>query len=245
MKRLPILMVHLGIIFTHIFSSCDGNEQNTNADTAKNNAATFSQTSPAQSTIINSPQPMMIVRYRINSFTKWKASYDAHDSLWQANGLKSYIIGRGIPDSNMILVAIRTEDVNRAKAFAKDTSLRGVMERGGVISAPTFHFINWTFQDTGTVGSDIRSVVMLKTKAWTPWKASFESGRQERRQNGLVDRAYGHEAGDTTKAIVVVAVTDTAKARAYWASDQLKQRRAQGGVIGDPQRFIFRVVQRY
>jgi len=38
---------------------------------------------------------------------------------------------------------------------------------------------------------------------------------------------------------------DTAKAFAYFNSDALKKRREAGGVIGEPKRFLFRVVQRY
>jgi len=38
---------------------------------------------------------------------------------------------------------------------------------------------------------------------------------------------------------------DTAKAFAYYKSDALKKRREAGGVIGEPERFLFRIVQRY
>jgi hypothetical protein len=38
---------------------------------------------------------------------------------------------------------------------------------------------------------------------------------------------------------------DTAKAFAYYKSDILKKRRAESGVIGEPERFLYRVVQRY
>lgn len=245
MKRLPFIAILFGVSLMYTLISCGGDEQNTNATNNDTAATSSSQTTPTQSTIVTTPQPMMIARHRVNNFDRWKASYDAHDSMRVANGLHSYVIGRGLSDSNMVVVAVRADDINKAKAFAKDTSLKGAMKRGGVTGTPTIQLISWERQDTGTVNSDIRSMVMLNIKAWTPWKASFESGQQERQQNGLADRAYGHEVDDTTKAIVVVAVTDTAKARAYWNSDQLKQRRTQGGVMGEPQRFVFRVVQRY
>ena len=63
--------------------------------------------------------------------------------------------------------------------------------------------------------------------------------------NGVVDRVYGHDPDDNTKVSLVTAVTDTAKAFAYWKSDELKKRRAAGGVIGEPKRFLFYVVKRY
>ena len=58
-------------------------------------------------------------------------------------------------------------------------------------------------------------------------------------------RAYGHDVDDDHKVELVTAIMDTAKAAAYWKSDMLKKRRVAGGVIGEPDRFVFRVVARY
>ena len=63
--------------------------------------------------------------------------------------------------------------------------------------------------------------------------------------NGITDRVYGYDPDDNKKVSLVTAVLDTAKAFAYYNSDALKKRRAAGGVIGEPKRFLFRVVQRY
>jgi hypothetical protein len=63
--------------------------------------------------------------------------------------------------------------------------------------------------------------------------------------NGIVDRVIGHDAGDNKKVILITAVLDTAKAFAYYKSDALKKRREAGGVIGEPQRFLFTIAKRY
>lgn len=42
-------------------------------------------------------------------------------------------------------------------------------------------------------------------------------GKQERLDNGVTDRAYGHDADDNKKVSLVTAVTDTAKAFAYYS----------------------------
>jgi hypothetical protein len=86
---------------------------------------------------------------------------------------------------------------------------------------------------------------MFTVKDWEGWKKSFESSRQIRADNGLTDRAYGYDADDNHKVILVLAINDTAKAEAFWKSDLIKQRRAEGGVVGDVQRFVYRVVQKY
>ena len=77
------------------------------------------------------------------------------------------------------------------------------------------------------------------------WKNSFDSHKQTRIDNGLTDRAYGHNADDDHKVTIVVAINDTAKAKAFWKSDLLKQQRAESGATSEPQRFLFRIVQKY
>jgi hypothetical protein len=63
--------------------------------------------------------------------------------------------------------------------------------------------------------------------------------------NGLQDRAFGYDVDNHNKVTLVVVVSDTAKANAFWKSDQLKQMRATSGVTSEPQRYLYRMVQRY
>ena len=100
-------------------------------------------------TIVTTPQNMMVVTHKVADFAKWKTSYDEHDSLRLANGIHSYVIGRGMQDSNMVLVAVKVDDMAKAKAFAKDPSLKKAMQKGGVTGAPTISFITTIWQDTG------------------------------------------------------------------------------------------------
>jgi hypothetical protein len=91
----------------------------------------------------------------------------------------------------------------------------------------------------------IRSRTTFSVKDWDAWLKSFQEGKQERIDNGIVVRVIGHEADDNKKVTLVTALTDTAKAFAYYKSDALKKRREAGGVIGEPQRFLFKVAKRY
>ena len=187
----------------------------------------------------------MIVTHKVADFAKWKMSYDEHDSCALANGIHSYVIGRGVQDSNMVLVAVKADDMAKAKAFAKDPSLKKAMQKGGVTGTPSISFVTATFQDTAVISSTIRSRTTFTVKDWDAWQKSFEEGKQERIDNGITVRVFGHDPDDNKKVTLVTAVMDTAKAFAYWKSDALKKRREAGGVIGEPKRFVFRVVQRY
>jgi hypothetical protein len=185
------------------------------------------------------------VRHKVANYAKWKASYDGHDSFRLASGIHNYVIGRGVDDSNMVLVATKADDVEKAKAFTKNPSLKAAMQKGGVIGAPMININTIAYTDNAANMSDLRSMTFFTVKDWDAWKTAFESNRQIRTENGLTDRAYGYDVDDNHKVTLVVAINDTAKANAYWNSDLIKQKRAESGVVGDVKRFVYRVVQKY
>jgi hypothetical protein len=244
MKQLRFIHLLFYASLAVSFTSCSGGGSGkTSTDTTSTDTNAVSAV--PENTIITTPQNMMIAKHKVNNFAKWKASYDEHDSLRLANGIHSYVIGRGLQDSNMVLVALRVDDMDKAKAFAKDPSLKQAMQKGGVMGTPSFSFVTMTFQDTAVINSDLRSRTTFTVKDWDAWQKAFEEGKQERLDNGITVRAYGHDVDDNHKVDLVTAITDTAKAFAYYKSDALKQRRAASGVVGEPNRFLFRIVQRY
>ena len=227
--------------------SCGGNEEKKSSESTKDTTATSTTTAtttPA-STIVTTPQNIMVAKHKVANFDKWKMSYDGHDSMRLANGIHSYVVARGLDDSNMVLVATKIDDVNKAKTFAKDPNLKKAMQKGGVMGMPAFNYYTMVFQDTAAIDSKLRAATTFKVKDWAAWKRSFDSTRQLTTDNGLQPRAYGYDADDNHSVILVAAILDTAKARAFWNSDLLKQRRAAAGVVGTPNRFLYRVVQRY
>lgn len=241
-----ICPVFFGVVF-FCLTACNSNEEKTTNSTTSIDTAvstTTNETAPP-STIVTTPQYMLVAKHKVANFTKWKASYEAHDSLRLANGLHSYVIGRNPGDSNMILVVVKADDPDKAKAFTKDASLKQAMQKGGVTGTPVFSVVKMVWQDTATLSGPVRSLTTFTVKDWAAWEKSFQEGTQERLDNGLTVRTYGHDVDDNKKVSLVTAVLDSAKAAAYWKSDLLKKRREAGGVLGEPTRFLFRVVQRY
>jgi len=236
------------VSFILALASCGSNQSNestesTTADSAA--ASTSNESVTAPSTIVNTPENMIVVTHKVANFSKWKASYDEHDSVRLAFGVHSYVIGRSIEDTNMVMVALKVDDMEKAKAFSKDPSLKKAMQKGGVVGPPTVQFTTMVYQDTAKIDTRVRSRTTFTVKDFDAWRKTFESHKQTRIDNGLTDRAFGHDANDDHKVTLVVAVNDTAKARAFWKSDLLKQQRAESGVTSQPQRFVYTVVQRY
>jgi hypothetical protein len=248
MKSFRFLLLPFLAVSIICITSCNGSEDKSTTDATvadSSNAGTTTADVTPPSTIVTTPQNMMLAKHRVRNYAAWKSSYDAHDSLRLANGLHSYVIGRGVQDSNNVFVAVKADDPEKAKTFSKDASLKQAMQKGGVLGTPDMKMVTLVWQDTSTLNTPVRSMTTFTVKDWTTWEKSFLEGKQQRMDNGLADRVYGYETDDNKKVVLVVAVLDSAKANAYWKSDQLKQRRAAGGVVTEPQRFIFNVVQRY
>ncbi len=234
---------------TIFLTSCGNSETTTTTNTTADstNGATTTPTTPMETnTIVTTPQNMMTVEHKVADFEKFKTVYDQHDSMRQAHGVHSYVIGRGVNDANMVFVALKADDMAKAKAFAKDASLKKAMQKAGVTGTPNMSLATITWQDTVALGPDvIRSRTTFTVKDWATWEKNFVDGKQERIDNGIVDRSYGHDADDNKKIYLVTAVVDTTKAFAYYKSDALKKRREAGGVVTEPKRMLFRIVQRY
>jgi len=232
-------------ILAFFLTACggSGNEKNATDSTAADTTAITPAAAP--STIITQPQNMVVVTQKVRNYAKWKTVYDGDDSARLASGAHNYVIGRGVQDSNMVLVALKIDDTAKAKAFAKDPRLKMAMKKGGVVGAPVISFITETWQDTATIDSKIRSRTTFTVKDWDAFLKAFEDGKQERTDNGIAARVIGHDLNDNKKVVLVTAITDTAKASAYNKSDALKKRREGAGVVGMPDRFLFRIVQRY
>jgi hypothetical protein len=227
-----------------LLSSCGGNGSEKTAATDSTATDTTAKM-PPPSTIITTPQNMVVVNQKIGNYTKWKAAYDGHDSARLASGIHNYVVARGLMDSNNVMVALRIDDTTKAMAFVKDPGLKKAMVKGGIIGAPSISFITETWQDTANIDTKLRSRTVFAVKDWDAWLKAFESAKQERLDNGIVVRVIGHDLHDNNKVVLVTALTDTAKAFAYFKSDALKKRRAESGVIGEPVRWLYRVVQHY
>lgn len=119
-----------GALFLSV--SCNSGEDKKDSKTAADSAAAAAAAAAKPPV----PQEVMTVKIKVANYAKWQPGYDSHDSVRLASGLHNYIIARGVDDSNMLLVAVHMDDVNKAKAFAADPKLKEGMKKSGVIGAP-------------------------------------------------------------------------------------------------------------
>src|SRR6476620_187950 len=177
MKQSKFLLMLFGASITFFLTSCGGGEEKKSSDTTTdttNTTATTTEVTPVN-TISTTPQNMVIVRHKVANFAKWMVAYDEHDSARLADGLHSYVISRDDKDSNVVMLALKADDLAKAKAFSKDPGLKKAMQKGGVMGAPMIKFYTMVFQDTAVIDSKMRTSTMFKVKDWDMWKKSFDS----------------------------------------------------------------------
>lgn len=244
------LLAAIAVAGTLFLSSCNSggekkaDENATDTSTAKTDTMATTTTATAATTP-SGPTSMMTVKARVANYAKWKTSYDSNDSIRQANGLRSYVIARGTEDSNMLLVAMRMDDVAKAKQFASSPGLKERMKKGGVVGPPTMDFVTAVMNDTTAIQQTVRLMVKEKVKDWDAWKKIFDGNMQARMDAGLTDRVLGHTVGDDHSVTIVYAVADVAKAKAFINSKGLKDKMKEAGVEGPPNFFFYKIVAKY
>ena len=97
--------------------------------------------------------------------------YEANDSARRSYGLSNYIIGRGMSDSNKLVVILeqRLDDPAKAKELTASQGMKDRMKQSGV-SNPTFTFLNVVMDDSSPIEQTARLMMTHKVKDWDAWK---------------------------------------------------------------------------
>jgi hypothetical protein len=188
---------------------------------------------------------ILIIQHKVANFTNWKKLYDAHDSIRLLHGLHNYVLGRGINDSNIVVIFLKMEDTLQTKALVRSTDLKTRMQEAGVLGVPTFMYVDVIFNDSSFLDQTARIMVTHKVKDGNAWKKIFDEQKPERMKAGLIDRGIGFSLDDKNFVAIVLAVTDFKKASAYGNSPDLKDKMMAAGVEDLPSFFFYNIVQKY
>jgi hypothetical protein len=246
MKQLRSLATTLVAAMSFLIFSCGSGDEEKTKETTQDTSKTKMETTPEKTPETMAPAKpaeMMTIQHKVANYAKWKPFYDGHDSARRANGLTSYVVARGINDPNMVLIALKMSDLEKAKSMASSQELKDRMKKAGVLGMPTINYIEEVWQDTSTIPQKARVRVTHKVKDWTAWKKEFDDHKQARMDAGLIDRVVGHDIGDDHMVSLVFAVTDMAKAKAFMNSKDLKDKMEKAGVVGPPNIFFFNIIE--
>ena len=83
------------------------------------------------------------VRHTVADYAKWRASFDAHESMRRAGGSTGvFQVYRDLENPNLITVMAEWDNAESAQKFASNPALKAAMEEAGVTSMPEVHFLN-------------------------------------------------------------------------------------------------------
>lgn len=245
-KFLPATAIAVSMAF--LFVSCNSGGEKTTTETTDDSTAMDTSSAMKNAEPMTpeaKPGNVLIVKHKVANFAKWKGLYDTRDSLRRANGLTNYVIGRGMSDSNMVIIFLKMGDVNKAKELAGSKEMKERMQKGGVIGTPSFEYLDVVMDDNTPIEQAARVMVTHKVKDWDAWKKSFDGHKPARMDAGLIDRGLGYRDGDNHMVSLVFAITDKKKAEDFMKSKDLKDKMAEAGVEGPPTFFYYNIVQKY
>jgi hypothetical protein len=82
----------------------------------------------------------MFMKHRVVDYAKWKPVFDEHESMRRAGGVTGHSVHCQADDPNVVIIALRVSDVNKAKQFAGSDELKAAMARAGVHRPPEIWF---------------------------------------------------------------------------------------------------------
>lgn len=246
MKQLKFLAA-IPIIMAFCLTSCNNGGEDKKADATTTPPDTTKAATATTPPAPTKPGNMLVMIHKVANYAKWLPVYEADDTARMASGLTNYVLARGLGnDSNTVMIALKMADMEKAKAFGNSPALKDKMKMGGVMGAPTTFFEEQVFMDTTTLAPNVaRVMVTHKVKDWDAWKKEFDSHKQARLDAGLADRVVGHSIDDNHMVRIVFAITDMAKAKAFMASKDLKDKMAAAGVEGPPTFWYYTIAKKY
>ena len=249
MKQVRFLATSFAASMLMLLSSCNSSDDKKTEETTTN-TATETTTAPEkapETTTPAKPSNVMVMQFKVADFAKWQSKYELkeRDSIRRASGLTNYVVGRGLDDPKKVIVFLKMEDANKAKALTASQGMKDRMKEAGVTGTPSFIYMEVVMDDNSPIEQTNRLLMLEKVKDWDAWKKEFDQNKQLRADGGLMDRLIGHDVNDNHQVAIIFAVTDMTKAKALIQSPELKDKMAKAGVEGKPVPFYYNIVKMY
>jgi hypothetical protein len=85
---------------------------------------------------------VLLIKHRVASYDAWKKIFDEGAAGRKERGYESAVVYRDSTDPNLVVVLIKTDDIEAARAHTHSFSLIDGMARAGVTTAPEFLFLD-------------------------------------------------------------------------------------------------------
>ena len=220
------LLTPIYFLSLFLFFSC------TNPSSAPAEESTETEES-AETTEEPTPVGIVYVKENVADYASWKAAFDQGDSTRSANALSTIGVAQGQEDPNRVHLALNIYDKEKVKAFAESDAVKKIRDEQG-ITDQVITYLTAVDVDTADWEDMNRLVVMHDVADFDAWKSAYDDHKQARDDNGIVQRALLRGSDNPNMICLIFGYSDREKLDAFMASDDLKAKMEEAGVVGEP-----------
>lgn len=85
--------------------------------------------------------PFLLIQHKLKDFDAWKRVFDEHGVIRRESGSQGGFLLRRAEDPDDVVILLEWDDLEKARRFTQSEDLRATMQRAGVVSQPTFWFL--------------------------------------------------------------------------------------------------------
>jgi hypothetical protein len=178
------------------------------------------------------------ILHECKDFSVWKKSYDADVPRRSKAGLTQLHVLRDLVNPQLLALMFEVSDLGRAKAMASSPDLAAAMKAGGIIGVPRVKFRHgsYTHAEAATYAS-----MTLTVRDFETAKKAYAMDAVERKGATLTDLGILQADDDPNNLLLVWAVGDVARAKAFFDSPKLAAHMSKNaGVVGAPEQHFLR-----
>jgi hypothetical protein len=181
----------------------------------------------------------LTVIHECKDYPAWRKVYDADAPNRKAAGLTEIHLLREHANANLVALMFGVSNVGRAKAFATSPDLAAAMKGAGIIGAPRVRFRHGEYHPVSAANYATMTVTVRDYE--TALKA-YAMDAADRKGAGLKDLAVLQLDDDKNNLLLLWAVSDVARATAFFDAPALAAHMAKNaGVVGPPERHFWKV----
>lgn len=180
------------------------------------------------------PPVAVLVAHRVRDWDAFKKAFDDHEVARKEASILGHDVNRGADDPNMIYVYCPASDAGKLKAFLDSSHLRDAMNSATVEGEPSIYMMKPMSADFIADQKLPGMVVIHKVDDYDKWRVGYDDFDARRKEAGIVGHAVNQALDDRHRVIVYHQANDLDTLRTFAASDELRDRMKNAGVVGTP-----------
>ena len=180
----------------------------------------------------------LTVVHECTDYPTWKKAFGADAANRKAAGLTDIHVLREHDNANMLALMFGVSDLGRAKAFAASPDLASAMKAAGIIGTPKVRFRHGDYHHASAANY---GTFTLSVRDYATALKAYATDAADRKGAGLTDLAVLQLDDDPNNLLLLWAVSDVARATAFFDSPALAAHMTKNaGVVGPPERHFWK-----